>query len=131
MDYPGGRWLARYRDRVNADREMAVIGNWFTATFGLTFDDSRHAIKVERGRIVELVHAPRFDLRMTFGLRAPVAVWRKFLSPEPPPMFHDFFAMVMRVPDFVIEGDSLAVMQNARALHRMMNIMRETGAPDA
>jgi len=24
----------------------------------------------------------------------------------------------------------LAAMQNARALHRMMNIMRETGAPD-
>lgn len=130
-DYPGERWLARYCDRVNADREMAVIGNWFTTTFGLTFGDSRHAIKVECGRIVELVPAPRFDFRMPFGLRAPIAVWRKFLSPEPPPLFHDFFAMVMRVPDFVIEGDSLAVMQNARALHRMMNIMRETGAPDA
>ena len=32
--------------------------------------------------------------------------------------------MLMRVPDFVLEGDRLAAMQNARALHRMMNIMR-------
>ena len=39
--------------------------------------------------------------------------------------------MLMRVPEFVLEGDGLADMQNARALHRMMKVMRETGAPDA
>jgi hypothetical protein len=37
----------------------------------------------------------------------------------------------MRVPEFTLEGDSVAAMQNARAFHRMMNIMRETGTPDA
>ena len=58
-------------------------------------------------------------------------VWKKFLSPKPPPLYHDFFAMLMRVPEFVLEGDSLVAMQNARALHRMMNVMREVGAPDA
>jgi hypothetical protein len=36
--------------------------------------------------------------------------------------------MLMRVPEFVIEGDSLIAMQNARALHRMMNLMRGTEA---
>jgi hypothetical protein len=35
------------------------------------------------------------------------------------------------VSEFRLEGDSLAAMQNARALHRLMNIMRETGRPDA
>jgi len=74
---------------------------------------------------------PKLDPRTPFGFRAPVVVWRKFLSPDPPPLFHDFFAMLMRVPEFVLEGDSLLAMQNARALHRMMNIMRETGAPMA
>ena len=64
------------------------------------------------------------------GFRAPVSVWRKFLSENPPPLFHDFFAMLMRVPEFVLEGDSLIAMHKARALHRMMNIMRETGAPN-
>jgi hypothetical protein len=101
-DYPGAAWLARYRERVNGDAELKVIGDWFTTTFGLTFGDARYA----------------------------VPVWRKFLSPDPPPLFHDFFAMLMRVPEFVLEGDSLVAMQNARALHRMMNIMRETGAPN-
>jgi hypothetical protein len=53
-------------------------------------------------------------------------VWCKFLSATPPPLYHDFFAMLMRVPEFVIEGDSFLAMQNARALHRMMNLMRGT-----
>jgi len=129
-DYPGLAWLDRYRDRVNADPELAVIGDWFTCAFALTFGEQRVALRVEKGRIVDLTVRPRLDQRVMFGFRAPVAVWQKFLSPDPPPLFHDFFAMLMRVPEFVLEGDGLVAMQNARALHRMMNIMRETGAPD-
>jgi hypothetical protein len=130
-DYPGLPWFERYRERVNADREMSAIGDWFTTTFSLTFGNSRYAIKVEKGRIVDVIAAPRLDVRTSFGFRAPLDTWRKFLSPNPPPLFHDFFAMLMRVPDFVLEGDGLIAMQNARALHRMMNLMRETGAPHA
>jgi hypothetical protein len=125
-EYPGSAWLARYRERVNQDVELGVVGDWFTTTFGLTFGDQRYAIRVEKGRIVEIIAAPRLDVRMGFGFRAPLEVWRKFLSPDPPPLFHDFFAMLMRVPEFVLEGDTLLAMQNARALHRMMNLMRET-----
>jgi hypothetical protein len=130
-EYPGLTWLAHYRERVNADPELKVIGDWFTTTFALTFGDSRYALKVEKGCIVDVVVAPKIDVRTLFGFRAPVEVWRKFLSPNPPPLFHDFFAMLMRVPEFVLEGDVLVAMQNARALHRMMNIMRETGVPNA
>ncbi|MBS0248673.1 MAG: hypothetical protein JSR61_18810 [Proteobacteria bacterium] len=130
-DFPGTSWFERYVTRVNADPEMGVIGEWLSTTFTLTFGDARHAFVVDKGRIVSVIASPRFDVRAPFGFRAPVEVWRKFLSPNPPPLFHDFFAMLMRVPEFVIEGDSLIAMQNARALHRMMNIMRETGAPHA
>ena len=130
-DFPGASWLTRYRDRVNADPELKVIGEWLTTTFSLTFGDSRYAIAIDRGKIVDITPSPRLDVRTAFGFRAPAEVWRKFLSPDPPPLFHDFFAMLMRVPEFTLEGDSLAAMQNARALHRMMNIMRETGEPHA
>ncbi len=126
-DFPSASWLARYKDRVNADVELAVIGEWLTTTLALTFGESRYAIELIRGKIVSIVASPRLDVRIAFGFRAPLEVWRKFLSPNPPPLFHDFFAMLMRVPDFVLEGDSLVAMQNARALHRLMNIMRETG----
>ncbi len=128
-EFPGTPWFDRYVARVNADLEMGVIGDWLSTTFMLTFGDSRNAVVVDKGRIVNVIPSPRFDVRAPFGFRAPVEVWRKFLSPDPPPLYHDFFAMLMRVPEFVIEGDSLLAMQNARALHRMMNIMRETGAP--
>ena len=130
-NFPGASWLTRYRERVNADPEMGVIGDWLSLTFTLTFGDRRYALVLDKGKIVDIIAAPRLDVRTAFGFRAPVDVWSKFLSPNPPPLFHDFFAMLMRVPEFTLEGDSLAAMQNARALHRLMNIMRETGAADA
>ncbi len=127
-DYPGADWIARYRERVNADPEMASrsaagsppASRSPSATIAMR-------LQLDRGRIVDVIPGKRLDVRTYFGLRAPVEVWRKFLSPDPPPLYHDFFAMLMRVPEFVLEGDNLIVMQNARALHRMMNIMRETG----
>ena len=128
-DYPGADWIARYCERVNADQEMEVIGRWLTTAFAVTFGDNRYALQLDCGRIVDVIAGKRLDVRTPFGLRAPIEVWRKFLSADPPPLYHDFFAMLMRVPDFVLVGDTLVVMQNARALHRMMNIMRETGAP--
>lgn len=129
-DYPGAAWLDSYRERVNTDPELAVIGRWFTVPFSATFGESRHVIRVERGRINEILSAPRFDVRATFGFRGPLELWQRYLSPNPPPLYHDIFAMVMRVPQFVLEGDTLVAMQNARALHRMMTIMRETGMPE-
>ncbi len=127
-DFPELAWVEGFRDRVNGDREMQVIGDWFTAAISLSFGDTRYVLRVEEGRIQDIVAQPRLDARASFGVRAPLDVWRKFLSPDPPPLYHDFFAMLMRVPEFVIEGDSLIAMQNARALHRMMNLMRGTEA---
>jgi hypothetical protein len=130
-DYPGASWLARYRERVNGDPELDVIGEWFNTTLTLTFGERRYALKIANGKIADIVASPQLDVRAAFGFSAPVEVWKKFLSPDPPPLYHDFFAMLMRVPEFRLDGDSLAAMQNARALHRLMNIMRETGMPDA
>ena len=125
VEFLQAEWMQRFRDRVNADREMAAIGDWFTTAFWLACGERRCVIRVERGGIVEVNLAPRIDTRAAFGLRAPEEVWRRFLSPNPPPLYHDFFAMLMRVPEFALEGDSLVAMQNARALHRLMNLMRE------
>jgi hypothetical protein len=130
-EYPGLPWLERFRARVNADAELAVVGAWFTTTFTLAFGARRYALNVARGRIVEVVPSPRLDWPSKFGFAAPVDLWKRFLSPDPPPLYHDFFAMLIRVPEFTLEGDSFVAMQNARALHRMMNIMRETGSSDA
>ena len=123
--FPDPAWMERYREKVNADPEMAVIGSWFTTGIAFAFGEQRYVIRVDRGKIVDINGAPRIDTRSAFGFRAPMEVWAKFTSPDPPPRYHDFFAMLMRVPEFVLDGDGLVAMQNARALHRMMNLMRE------
>ena len=122
--FPEVTWMENYRDRVNADAEMQLIGGWFTTSLSFTFGERRYVVRVERGKITDINAAPRIDARAAFGLRAPMEVWSKFVSPEPPALYHDFFAMLMRVPQFVLEGDGLAAVQNARALQRMMNLMR-------
>jgi hypothetical protein len=129
--FPDAGWLRRFQDIVERDREMRVVGEWFTTALSLTFGEARTILRIEKGRIAEIVSNPRLDVRCAFGFRAPIDVWRKFLSPQPPPLYHDFFAMLIRVPEFVLEGDGLVAMQNARALHRMMNLMREVGTIDA
>ena len=126
--FPQLAWLEAFRNRVNADPEMKLIGRWFTTPISLSFGEIRYVLRIAEGRIGEIAANPRIDARAAFGFRAPVEVWRKFLSTTPPPLYHDFFAMLMRVPEFVIEGDSFLAMQNARALHRMMNLMRGTEA---
>jgi hypothetical protein len=123
-DFPELAWMERYRARVNADPEMAAIGGWFSTSFSLGFGERRYVVRMERGRMTDIKPAPRLDARAAFGFRAPMEVWQKFVSPQPPALYHDFFAMLMRVPEFVLEGDGLAAMQNARALQRMMHLMR-------
>ncbi|NYZ13758.1 hypothetical protein HL658_14480 [Azospirillum sp. RWY-5-1] len=129
--FPDPTWMAGFRDRVNGDPELAVIGRWFTTDFAVSFGDTRYVLHVREGRIADLTVNPRFDVRSRFGLRAPLEVWRRFLQPNPPPLFHDVFAMLMRVPEFVLDGDTLVAMQNARALHRMMNLMQGMGETHA
>jgi hypothetical protein len=124
-------WLERVQKHINADPELRVIGDNFTTAFSLTSGDSRCIVRFERGQLVEIIHSPRIDARCAFGFRASPEIWGRFFAKNPEPLYHDFFAMLMRVPGFVLEGDTLAAMQNARALHRTMNLMRAVGAEEA
>lgn len=117
-------WLRRYQVLVNSDTEMNIIGAWFTTALSLTNDSTRCVLRFERGNITDIVQAPSIDTRCAFGFRTSDQIWSKFLQTDPEPLYHDVFATLMRVPEFVLEGDTLIAMQNARALHRAMNLMR-------
>ena len=84
--------------------------------------------RFERGRLVQWFVSPKLGVPCAFGFRASPDIWRKYLSHPAEPLYHDVFAMLMRVPGFVLEGDSLVAMQHARALHRVMKVMRLVGA---
>ncbi len=121
-------WLDEFAAAANTDQELTVIGQHFCNTITLCFGSERIALKVSKGKVEDIIRDPGFDINADFGFTAPTTVWSKFFKPVPPPLFHDFFAMVMRVPEFVLEGSGLAAMQNARALSRLMYILRDTGA---
>jgi hypothetical protein len=120
-------WLKRFEERLNTDREMSVIGDWFTLSMSLSCDDERCVLRFERGRLVQTILAPKLDAPCAFGFRASADIWRRFFADSPEPLYHDVFAMLMRVPGFVLDGDTLVAMQHARALHRAMKIMRTIG----
>jgi hypothetical protein len=116
--------LTRFQQQLNADPEMAVIGDWFTLSMSLSCDDERRVLRFERGRLTQTILTPKLDAPCAFGFRAGADVWRRFFNEPPEPLYHDVFAMLMRVPGFVLEGDTLVAMQHARALHRAMRVMR-------
>jgi hypothetical protein len=117
-------WLKRFEALINADREMRVIGEWFTVSMSLSCDDERRVLRFERGRLAQTILTPKLDAPCVFGFRASAEIWRRFFGDPPEPLYHDVFAMLMRVPGFVLEGDTLVAMQHARALHRAMRVMR-------
>jgi hypothetical protein len=122
-------WLATIQSRLNDDAELQLIGEWFTVALSLSCGGERCILRFERGRLVQTVTAPGLDVPCAFGFRASPEIWRRFFSDPPQPLYHDIFAMLMRVPGFVIEGDTLVAMQHARALHRAMRVLRSV-APE-
>jgi hypothetical protein len=125
--FPSPEWMAAFQKTVNADQELGVIGTRFTAAFLFQAGDAQFLFRVEGGKLVGIDPGPRFDQPWRFALRAPLAHWEKFLQPLPPPLFNELFAMLMRVPEFKLEGDTLVAAQNVRALQRFMSLMRTVG----
>lgn len=122
-------WFEAVATRANDDAELKAVGRNFTATISFTIDEARHDLVVEEGRITTVRDLIKFDSRADFGFRAPSSVWDTFLQKTPPPLYNSVFAMIMRVPEFHVDGDTLVFAQNARATTRLLAIMQTQGAP--
>jgi pimeloyl-ACP methyl ester carboxylesterase len=93
----------------------AWTGNW-SVSFLIASGDNRSGFSFVAGKLSEAAATPAFTVR------APEAVWDKFLQPIPPRHHHGLFAMHYRVPDFAIEGDTLTFMQYAHVVRRVLEI---------
>src|SRR6185369_4273866 len=120
-------WFEQLLSEVNSDPEMDLKGGNLTATVSFTFGSDRHDLVFQRGKVVDLRHGKKIDWRCDFGFRASDETWDKFFADPPPPLYNSVFAMIMRVPDFQLEGDSMVLAQNARAVTRLLDIMQEQG----
>ena len=65
--------MKKYREAVNTDAEMEVIGEWFSNDFKISFEGADFLISVRRGKIIEIAENPRFDRPVAFTLRAPMS----------------------------------------------------------
>lgn len=121
-------WLQKMRENVNSDPELGIIGTHFNAVVSITVDEDRRDLHIAGGRISDIIDTQRIDSRADFGFRAPSDVWERFFEVPPPALYHSIFAMIMRVPEFRLEGDTMILAQNARALQRMMEVIQATRA---
>jgi hypothetical protein len=118
-------WFQRLAQAVDSDIELNLIGRYFTATLSLTFGDKRHDLIFSQGKLAQVRHGKKIDWRADFGFRASEKTWNLFFADPPPPLYNSVFAMIMRVPDFHLEGDSLSLAQNVRAVTRFMEILQK------
>jgi hypothetical protein len=124
MSFPAGEWMDRFARVVAEDPELRLVGRSFTCDVLLDFETARYLVRVQEGAVREIVAEPAWDRPWTFALRAPRRVWDRYLQPVPPPLYHHLFAMLMRVPEFRLEGNTLAAAQNIRALARFCELLR-------
>ncbi|MEC9344290.1 MAG: hypothetical protein VYD64_10650 [Pseudomonadota bacterium] len=118
-------WIEGVARRINEDQEMAAVGDHCTVRFSVVFGDVRFDLHLEKGKVVGVVQGRKLDDRVDFGFRAPVRVWDQHLHPTPEAFYQNIYSMLMREPEFHLDGDGLVFAQNARAMQRIMAIFQE------
>jgi pimeloyl-ACP methyl ester carboxylesterase len=93
----------------------AWVGDW-SVCFAIAAGDERWTFTFVAGRLSAEAKEPAFTVR------APAAVWDRFLQPIPPRHHHGLFAMHYRVPEFGIDGETLAFMQYAHVVRRVLEV---------
>jgi hypothetical protein len=83
---------------------LAARGRLLSARVMLRADRDETLLTIAQGAVAEVAHGPFVMPSWQTGLSAPRATWAAFLSPLPPPGFHDLIGLV-RHGGMVFEGD--------------------------
>ena len=111
---------------VNADARLVWRGRFVNTTFMIDAGDQVWLVKVEGGRIAAVTVGPFAMPTWVFALRASREVWETFWQADPPPGFHDLFALVKR-RSLRIEGDLHPFMSNLLYFKGVMAALRQPG----
>jgi len=93
----------------------ALAGPWSTS-FAIAQDDHTWTFTFANGRVTPTTTPPDF----TFS--APSSVWAKFLEPIPPRHHHVILAMLARVPEAKLTGDTKSFAQHCHLVRRILEI---------
>lgn len=122
-------WLRALEQAARDDAELKAFRQGAECRFGFvaglnhaSFSISEEALEIKNEASTSL-----------FSLEAPLEVWSKFFSAVPPAFYHGVYAMKMRVPEFRVSGDEIALAQHIHLVRRLLEIGREVihGVPRA
>lgn len=108
-------FLTAWRADCGSDAVLADFAGAWAVDFAIAGDGWRIGFGFAEGRV-------RASDSPDFVVRAPDAVWGRFLMPVPERHHHVVLAMLARVPGCVVEGDMLAFAQHCHILRRVLEI---------
>ncbi len=111
---------------VNDDPVLRRWGRRLTADVLLEVGADTWLLPVQNGVIGTVRRGPFRMADVTVALRAEPDAWAAFLSPEPPPMRHDLFALI-RAGKLRIEGDLHPFMTHLFWFKGICAKLREAG----
>jgi hypothetical protein len=126
-EFPSREWFDLYSKTVEKDSEMNYVGKFFDADFLLDIGGREFLLKVREGKIRDVIESPTVVDPWSFAIRWPLDDWKKFIQRVPPPMYTDIFAGLYEA-GLVFHGDTKVMMQNIKALFRMLDVMRDVEA---
>ncbi len=129
--FPNLEWFDALREAAAADPELAVVGRWCTLDLALVIGQETIMIRLEEGRIREVLPNPDIGASWDVTLRGRKEDWVAFLRPIPRPFYTDLLAMNSRVTSFSIEGDRRQFVRHLRALGRIFAIAQSMGKKHA
>ena len=115
--------MERLLQIVNSDARLVWRGRFVDTTFLVEVGETSYLIKVTGGRIASVTRGPLVMPAWTFALRASREAWEQFWLPEPPPGFHDLFALMKRRA-LRIEGNPHPFMANLFYFKGVMAALR-------
>ncbi len=127
-DFLQARWadfLAALQAAARTDAELAAFSAGADCRFRIVVGERAAEFSLSSG---ELKIGETNLIASSFSLEAPVEIWEKFFSSPPPAMYHAVYAMKMRVPEFRVTGDELALAQNIHLVRRLLEIGREVAS---
>lgn len=126
-------WWEHYQEVVNNDDEMEVRGHdKFNENFYVEIGDERFLIKMEHGKVDDVVPEPGMNHQWSFGVEGNREAWKEFVQEVPPAFNHEIIASHYRSAvkkeegHLQLTGNNKKIFQNLRAFQRTLDLMRET-----
>jgi hypothetical protein len=119
--------IERLADAVNGNELLVHRGRFVATRFLLEVGEDSWLVRILDGRVADVSRGPFVMARWTFALRATAEDWRQFWSSNPPPGYHDLFALI-RFKRLKVEGDMHPFMANLLYFKGVLGSLREAPA---